>query len=287
MTKPIFFQLPENAFPTQYNLIITPDMEQATFHVKESINITVLTPTKTLTLNAIELDIQSARIETQESVSLTTTEITYDSARETVSFVFNQTIPSGSAILHIECTGILNDRLHGFYRSSYLNEQSQEMFMAATQFEPTDARRAFPCWDEPSIKATFGVTLIIPSVLTAVSNTLVDQEENITDDLKSLTFKITPKMSTYLLAFSVGDLESIETKTNDGTLIRVFATRGKIAQGQFALDISSKLLDYFNEYFQIPYPLEKLDHLAIPDFAAGAMENWGAVTYREVALLFD
>ena len=287
MTKPIFFQLPESAFPTQYNLVITPDLQKATFHVKESINITVLTPTKTLTLNAIELEIQSASIETTENPSLSATNITYNSTQEIVSFEFDQTIPTGSAILHIECTGILNDRLHGFYRSSYLNEQSQETFMAATQFEPTDARRAFPCWDEPSIKATFGVTLIIASDLTAVSNTLVEQEKKITSALKSLTFKPTPKMSTYLLAFIVGDLESIETKTKDGTLIRIFATRGKIAQGQFALDVSKKLLDYFNEYFQIPYPLEKLDHLAIPDFAAGAMENWGAITYREVALLFD
>ena len=287
MTNPIFFQLPDTVLPTQYNLIITPDLEQETFHVKESIHLDVLTPVNAVTLNAIDIQVQSVWIDIPGNAQNVAAKINYDTEKEIISFEFAETVPQGTAILHIECTGILNDRLHGFYLSSYTNEQNKQTVMAATQFEPTDARRAFPCWDEPSIKAIFNVTLVIPSSLTAVSNTLVEEEIELDTQTKSLQFKMTPKMSTYLLAFIVGDLECIETRSKDGTLIRVFTTKGKIEQGQFALDVSRKLLDYFNEYFQIPYPLEKLDHLAIPDFAAGAMENWGAITYREVALLFD
>ena len=145
----------------------------------------------------------------------------------------------------------------------------------------------FPCWDEPSLKATFEVTLIIPSDLTAVSNTHVIGETSNNDGTKSINFAQTPMMSTYLLAFIVGDLASVEEEASGGTLVRVWATRGKEQHGDFALQSAVNLLTYFNDYFGIPYPLKKLDHIAIPDFAAGAMENWGAITYREVALLFD
>ena len=159
--------------------------------------------------------------------------------------------------------------------------------MAATQFESTDARRSFPCWDEPAIKASFDVTLIVPSDLAAISNTEpVSSTEN-GDGTTTVRFADTPIMSTYLLAFVVGDMACVEDRTDDGVLMRVWATRGNEDKGAFALETSIALLDYFHDYFGVPYPLSKLDHIAIPDFAAGAMENWGAITYREVALLVD
>ena len=162
--------------------------------------------------------------------------------------------------------------------------------MATTQFEATDARRAFPCWDEPAHKASFDLTLVIPSDLVALSNNPVVEESAAGPGLKSLRFAETPVMSTYLLAFMIGDLTSIEsqyTGASGSTKVSVWTTRGKEEQGRFALDTSVRLLGFFNDYFGIPYPLEKLDHIAIPDFAAGAMENWGAITYREAALLVD
>ena len=131
------------------------------------------------------------------------------------------------------------------------------------------------------------MTLVIPSDLVAISNGPIIEETPLDGGLKSLRFGETPIMSTYLLAFVVGDLVGIHQQANEKTTVGVWTTRGKEDQGRFALDTSVKLLSYFNDYFGIPYPLEKLDHIAIPDFAAGAMENWGAITYRETALLVD
>ena len=187
----------------------------------------------------------------------------------------------------MEFTGILNDRLVGFYRSEYQDAEGQTRHLATTQFEATDARRAFPCWDEPAQKAVFDVTLIFDDAYQAVSNTPIVEESSPAPGLRSVRFGETPIMSTYLLAFVVGDLVSVEADAADGTRVGIWTTRGKENQAGFALDTSVKLLGYFNEYFGIPYPLPKLDHIAIPDFAAGAMENWGAVTYRETALLVD
>ena len=158
--------------------------------------------------------------------------------------------------------------------------------MATTQFEPSSARRAIPCWDEPALKASFQLTLTIPSDMDAVSN-MPPTDETVDGDTKTVRFGESPVMSTYLLAFIVSELGMIEQQAEGGTMVRVLTTRGKEEQGRFALETSVALLSYFNDYFGIPYPLEKLDHIAIPDFAAGAMENWGAITYRETALLVD
>ena len=174
-----------------------------------------------------------------------------------------------------------------FYRSRYKDSQGTERYLAATQFESTDARRAFPCWDEPECKATFDVTLVIPEELTAISNMPVISQTPVDQGRSSVSFDTTPVMSTYLLAFIVGDISCIQQESKSGTLMRVWTTKGKEEQGRFALETSLELLDFYNEYFGIPFPLPKLDHIALPDFAAGAMENWGAITYREVALLVD
>ena len=279
--------LPDNVKPSRYILTLEPDMEAASFLGHETIEIEVLAPTSSITMNASELQISSCRVMPGGNDAITALSIDTCEEAETVTFSFPEEIPAGTARLDIEFVGVLNDQLRGFYLSHYTDIDGNERQLATTQFEATDARRAFPCWDEPSLKATFALTLVVPSDLSAVSNMPIVEEFAEQDGLKRLQFDETPIMSTYLLAFIIGDLRCVEQTADDGTLIRVWATSGKEKHGRFALEISIRLLKYFNEYFGTPYPLPKLDHLAIPDFAAGAMENWGAITYREVALLVD
>ena len=279
--------LPTSVRPVKYRLTMEPNLGDFTFRGEETVDIQVLEPTSAISLDCIEIAIQSCRLTLDDGASFSPTATLFDEPRETVTFDFGSTIPSGAARLDIRFTGELNDKLRGFYRSHYTDAEGKERYLATTQFEATDARRAFPCWDEPALKATFEVTLVVPSGLVAVSNMPAVSETEVTEGAKEIRFAETPIMSTYLLAFIVGDLASVEQQAEDGTLVRVWAMRGMEEQGHFALETSVKLLAYFNEYFGIPYPLPKLDHLAIPDFAAGAMENWGAITYREVALLVD
>ena len=279
--------LPTDVSPVRYQVTLEPDLEEFTFRGQESVDIDVLEPTTSITLNSIEIEVQSCRLALGDGSSRTPVETVYDEERETVAFRFDSTVPAGEARLDVDFTGQLNDKLRGFYRSYYTDVDGHERYLAATQFEATDARRAFPCWDEPSLKASFEVTLVIASDMVAVSNMPVEAETETRPGLSSVRFAETPVMSTYLLAFVVGDLKSIEQRTEGGTLMRVWTTRGKEEQGRFALETSVKLLGYLQDYFGIRYPLPKLDHIAIPDFAAGAMENWGAITYREPALLVD
>ena len=279
--------LPKDVRPVLYDLTLTPDLDSFTFAGEETVDIEVLEATSSVTLNSAEIEVASCRVTTAGGVELTPADTSFDEQAETVTFDFGRPLPAGPAKLQIEFSGVLNDLLRGFYRSRYVDEDGAERHLATTQFEATDARRAFPCWDEPALKAKFRLSLVVPSDLAAVSNTLPVSESDLPGGLRRVTFGDTPVMSTYLLAFVVGDLRSIERPAPCGTLVRVWATPGKERQGRFALDLSVKLLDYFNGYFGVPYPLEKLDHIAIPDFAAGAMENWGAITYRENALLVD
>ncbi|MCH7786215.1 MAG: M1 family metallopeptidase, partial [Chloroflexi bacterium] len=279
--------LPASVRPVRYRLTLEPNLSDFTFRGEESVDIEVLDPTSKVVLNSAEIAVQSCRLTLADGSTLTPQSISLDESEETVTFEFDSTIPTGAARLDIEFTGELNDRLHGFYRSAYVDADGNERYMAATQFESTDARRAFPCWDEPALKATFDVTLKIPADLVAISNMPIVSETEEQAGVKVVHFAESPIMSTYLLVFIVGDLKAVEQEADGGTLIRIWAVRGKEEQGRFALETSVRLLTYFNEYFGIPFPLPKLDHLAIPDFAAGAMENWGAITYRETTLLVD
>ena len=287
MTESKAVMLPRNIKPENYYIELTPDLGKFTFTGEVSIKIQILQQSSDITLNASELDIHECTLTRESGLNSKPINTNLDDKSETVTFEFAEPNKTGPATLKIRFTGELNDRLRGFYRSKYTDVNGNQKYIATTQFEATDARRAFPCWDEPSLKATFEVCLIIPETLVAVSNTMIAQESKVTNGLKQIIFKETPKMSTYLLAFVIGDLRSVEKVAPNGTLIRVWSTAGKENQGEFALETPVKLLAYFNEYFGTAYPLEKLDHIAIPDFAAGAMENWGAVTYREIALLVD
>ncbi len=278
--------LPDTVRPTHYQITLQPDMVNFTFDGLEIIDIDVKEATREIVLNADEMQVHVA-ILIQNGRSARAASINLDGAQETVTLTFAEPVQPGPAQLDLRFTGELNDRLRGFYRSQYVNPEGETAYLATTQFEATDARRAFPCWDEPACKATFQLTLNIPANMVAVSNTEIIQQAGLDAGYKSVMFARTPVMSTYLLAFVVGDLAHIEQEAATGARVGVWTTRGKEEQGQFALETSARMLSFFNDYFGIPYPLEKLDHLAIPDFAAGAMENWGCITYRETALLVD
>ncbi|MAP36423.1 MAG: aminopeptidase, partial [Chloroflexi bacterium] len=286
MTTDDRITLPSGISPSKYRLSLSPDMQKFTFDGEVQITVEVLNTVNTIVLNAAELQIQKIAVTTRgKEVEILDSSL--DEEDETLTISLESEIAPGNAEISIQFVGQLNDRLLGFYRSSYKDIKGDERYLATTQFESTDARRAFPCWDEPEHKATFDVTLVIPEHLTAVSNMPVISQIPASHGKTAVNFDTTPVMSTYLLAFIVGDISCIEQKSTSGTLMRVWTTKGKEEQGRFALETSLELLDFYNNYFGIPFPLPKLDHIAIPDFAAGAMENWGAITYREVALLVD
>ena len=285
--------LPDNVRPIHYDLTLTPNFGDFTFAGEVDVTVSMEPGTTEIMLNCSEIEIHSAAIswtDARGAQEQAATNIAYDADAETATISIPG-IPAdglvGDPHLRMSFTGELNDKLRGFYRSQYTNPEGETAYLATTQFEATDARRSLPCWDEPAAKATFQVTLNVPEEMEAVSNTPIIEETRSGDGLKTLLFDKTPVMSTYLLAYVIGDLTHIEKEAADGTVVGIWMTRGKEEQGQFALDTSVKLLSFFNDYFGIPYPLPKLDHLAIPDFAAGAMENWGCVTYRETALLVD
>lgn len=286
MTSDKRMVLPKEVVPVSYQINLTPNLDEFTFMGEVTIAVSVMSPTKKIVMNCAELEIISSSLTVNGQIS-DIANISLDQKMETLTLTTKAELVAAKAEVTVKFKGDLNDRLLGFYRSSYTDTDGNKKFLATTQFESTDARRAFPCWDEPEKKATFDVTLTVPKDLTAVSNMPIVVESNVGPNLKSVKFDTTPIMSTYLLAFMVGELASIEKMSKSGTLMRVWTTKGKEEQGRFALDTSLELLDFYNNYFGIPFPLPKLDHLAIPDFAAGAMENWGAITYREVALLVD
>ncbi|MEK7569147.1 MAG: M1 family metallopeptidase [Patescibacteria group bacterium] len=271
--------------PERYQLSLKPDLDAFVFEGEETIALSLLKKMKEITLHSKDLEIESAVI-VQNKVKIFASRITYDEKAETATFMFPKSLEVGKAKLTLVFRGVLNDKMHGFYRSRY-EVDGREYHLATTQFEATDARRAFPCFDEPAAKAIFDIKLIVPNKSMAISNTMPTSIREHSPGYQVVEFSPSPKMSTYLVAFIVGDLEYIEKKTEEGVLVRVFTTPGKKHQAEFALDCAVKSLSFFTKYFDIPYPLPVLDMIAVPDFASGAMENWGAVTYRESALLVD
>lgn len=280
-TKVSSVRLSKNIVPTHYNIFLAPDLDNFIFEGEETISVVIQKPTKEITLHCAEIEVLQVLIGEQNA-----NKITYDKKGETVTFTFKNPIPKGKARLGIKFTGILNDKMRGFYRSRY-EHGGKTYHMGVTQFESTDARRAFPNFDEPAHKATFEVSLRVPSDRTVISNTIETEILEHNGGFKTVKFAPTPKMSSYLLAFIIGHFEYIEKKTKEGVLVRVFVTPGKKEQAKFALEVAAKLMTFYHDYFGIAYPISTMDLVAIPDFANGAMENWGAVTYRETALLVD
>ena len=254
----------------------------------------VVEETRSITLHTLELKIHKAIVKSGSDVVSSQPKLSYDDDKQTTTVSFDRVIAPGTrAQLDLDFTGELNDKMAGFYRSSYKDHASGTVkYLATTQMEPTDGRRAFPCFDEPALKATFDVTLIADKHFTCLSNMDVASEKEAPSKAgsgtkKAVRFNRSPRMSTYLAAFIVGELNYVET-TSFRVPIRVYATPDKdIEHGRFAVDLAARTLDFYEKTFDSAFPLPKMDMVAIPDFSAGAMENWGLVTYRVVDVLFD
>ncbi|KAK0422154.1 hypothetical protein QR680_007399 [Steinernema hermaphroditum] len=282
-------RLPTFAKPLHYAIHIAPDLKNFTFEGRAEIDVMLMEPTDFVQLHANGLNITKASYHVLNSMfEENMTDIVYDKKYSTVALRFPHVVHGGQRIvLNLSYSGIINKNLHGLYRSSYKDPKTGEVqFLMVTQFESTSARQGFPCWDEPVFKAQFTVSLEVDSNHTALSNTAVAKVDPF-GDKKIVTFETTPLMSTYLVAMAVGDLEYLEGQGVYGPLVRVYTTPGKKHLAEKALEYHIKAFDYFNKVFDYPYPLKKIDALAVPDFVAGAMENWGLITYREKAIVFN
>ena len=281
------YRLPTSVIPERYELKLSPDLTRWRFTGQEKVSVQITEAVHDIFLNAAELELSRVSLKRADG-RVVEGQVLLDPENERARLRFPEIVPAGSAELLIEFSGILNDKLHGFYRSTYKGADGQDKPLASTQFESTDARRAFPCWDEPALKAVFQVTLLVDEKLTAISNTRVIREKRLEGTgTKEVVFADSIKMSTYLVAFIVGEFEATEAVMAAGAPLRVYAVPGKKLLTRFALEIGQASLDYFSRYYDIRYPGDKLDLIAIPDFASGAMENLGAITFRETALLVD
>ncbi len=274
------YRLPTGVRPTRYDVRLRPLLTEATFTGTVRIELDVDEPTDVLVLNAIELTITRCEVDARPA----TWEL--DAESERLSVTPSAPVAAGTSVLTIEFEGILNNKLRGFYRSTYVDDDGVEQVIATTQMQATDCRRAFPCWDEPEFKAVFAVTLDVDDDLTAISNAPVI-DETTADGRHVIRFADTMVMSSYLVAMVVGRLETTAVVDVDGVPLRIVHVPGKGHLTEFALDVGTFCLRWFQDYYGIAYPGDKVDLIALPDFAAGAMENLGCITFRESLLLVD
>ncbi len=276
-------KLPKQVRPTEYAVRIVPNIEARTFEGSETVKFEARTAVRELVLNAADLKITGVTV---DEGPIAPAAIKLDSNTELLRIALSVALPAGPHRLSVKFSGTINEQGQGLYYMRYQEENTGAKKIAlATQFEPTDARRFFPCWDEPSFRARFQLTVVVPEAWMAVSNMPVESEIK-ADGGKEVRFKQTPPMASYLNVFVAGELETIETDAA-GTRIRVVTTKGKAKWGQYALESTAQILQYYNDYFGVPYPLPKLDQIAIPGGFGGAMENWGGITYFESALLYN
>ncbi|KAM4080003.1 hypothetical protein ACJW30_09G159100 [Castanea mollissima] len=287
-------RLPKFAVPKRYDIRLKPNLTTCKFVGSVAIELKIVADTSFIVLNAAELSIDTTSVSftypaahSSNSKQQVLKPLKVDVIEEDEILVLNfaDTLPIGLGLLTILFQGSLNDKMRGFYISTY-EHNGEKKNMAITQFKPDDARRCFPCWDEPACKATFKITLDVPSELVALSNMPII-EEKVVGDLKTVSYQESPIMSTYLVAIVVGLFDYVEHLTSDGVKVRVYCQVGKVNQGKFALDVAVRTLELYKEYFAMPYSLPKLEMVAIPDFSFGSMENYGLVTYHETTLLYD
>ncbi|MDE1864835.1 MAG: M1 family metallopeptidase, partial [Candidatus Micrarchaeota archaeon] len=272
--------LGDNVLPENYSLIFEPDLKSFKTMVKERITCRVKQPTKSIKINSKEILISWAEIRSGKSIQ--TAKVSLSPDDETATFNFKDPV-KGKIELWIDAVCTNNEGMYGFYRSRY-SANGKDRYILTSQFEAANARAAFPCFDEPSFKATFEVSMLIDKSLDAVSNMPVAGESKADNGKKLVRFKKTLRMSTYLLYLFVGNYDFV--KGNLGKLsLRVITVPGKSGLAKLPLENAKSSIKWYQDYFGINLPLQKMDLLAIPDFAAGAMENWGAITFREVALL--
>jgi aminopeptidase N/puromycin-sensitive aminopeptidase len=272
-------RLPGGASPDHYSLAININFANNTFDGDETIDLKLAQPSNSITLNAVEIDFHDVTVTAGGQTQ--TAKVSSDEKNEMATFTVDKQLPAGQAMVHIKYTGHLNDKLRGFYLSTY-NGRKYEV----SQMESTDARVAFPSFDEPSYKATFDMTAIVDKGDTAISNGEIVSDTPGPGDKHTIKFSTSPKMSSYLVALTVGDWKCVSDHT-DGVKVSVCTVPGKENLTHFPLEATKAILHYYDSYYGIKYPLPKLDNIAVPDFQAGAMENWGAIIYRESALLID
>ena len=282
------YKLPSYARPKHYDLSFTPDLKNFTFEGSAAIELSMEEPSKVIVMNALDLAIKKATIKSVNGNETLDGTVTLDAEHELARIEFPKTLEKGNYKLDLAFTGTLNDKLRGFYRSHYLDSKGTKHWLATTQMEPTDARRMFPAFDEPEMKATFKITANIDPEYVAISNGAIESESIDEQSKKKVVkFESSPRMSSYLVALIIGDFKATEAKDVRGVKIRVWAPAGKETLGTYSLDAACKVLGYQTDYFGIPYPGKKLDLIAIPDFRSGAMENMGAITFREANFLVD
>ncbi len=319
-TKKKSFRLKKTVVPKRYELKLSADLEGLRFSGRETIEVRVAEPTDRVILNAVDLRFLDVYAESECGTRLDA-HVEEDRETELVALVFDGVLGRGTWFLKIAFAGELTEKLRGFYRSFWVDEAGERHTIASTHFEPTHARRAFPCFDEPEFKATFKIFLEVDADLTALSNGKILKETTLSSSKsgrleefsspatgevpefsismtdsgvvnsaktkKLVEFAETMLLSTYLVAFAVGDFASSRTISVNGTDIRIFCVPGKEHLTEFALECAAFAVDFYERYFEIPYPAQKIDHVAIPDFPIGAMENLGLITFRETALLVD
>ncbi|HEY9715962.1 MAG TPA: M1 family metallopeptidase, partial [Trichormus sp.] len=283
------FRLSPFINPQEYELTFEPDLEKFTFVGAETIKLMIDKRTSEFALNAAELKILDASLVPVDASShRIDLKIEPDVKNEAVKFVAKEALEPGKYRFSCHFVGTLNDKLRGFYRSSYEDDKHVKRWIATTQMEPTDARRMFPCFDEPAFKAVFKISAVIDPSMTAISNAPVGAESQVSGGKKKLVaFERSPRMSSYLVALVIGNFQSTEMQQSAGVPIRVWTVAGKVPLARYALDEAVKIMKFESDYFGISYPNKKLDLIAIPDFSAGAMENLGAITFRDTALLTD
>ena len=280
------YRLPRTVVPRRYDLILEPDLDAKTFAGTEDLEVEVREPVDEIVLNADELEISGGWLE-RGGDRVEISEVRLDAERERASLALERRVDVGEWVLHLAFRGVLNDRMCGFYRSTFELENGEHRTIATTQFESTDARRAFPCWDEPDLKAIFGVTLVVRDGLLAISNGPEIDRSTEPDGRVRVRFADTMPMSTYLAAFVVGPLGATDPIDVDGVPLRVVAQPDRMHLTDYALEVGAFCLRFFAEYYGIPYPDQKVDLVAVPDFAQGAMENLGCITFRDNVLLVD
>jgi aminopeptidase N len=274
-------RLPEGAIPENYKLTFAPDLDKGSFAGEEAIRVKLLKPTAQIVLNSADIDFQEASI-TSGGIAQKAT-VAFAKDKEMVTLAVEKPLAAGLATVHINYTGILNSEMRGFY----MGKDDQGRKYAATQFESTDARRAFPSFDEPAYKATFDITVIADQRHTVISNTkAISDLPGPGSGKHTVRFATSSRMSSYLAAVAVGEFEYIEGSA-DGIPIRIYSTPGKKQLDTFALEAAENFLRYYDHYFGIKYPYGKLDLIGLPDFSAGAMENIALITSRESLLELD
>jgi aminopeptidase N len=279
-------KLPKEVVPIEYSVRILPSIDKFTFTGTETVRLSVRRPVRQLVLNALELEVADASI---DGKALPGSTIKIDKKNELLTLTLPSELATGDHTLGLSFAGKINQQGQGLFYVPYQEQGNPagagKKIMLATQFEATDARRFFPCWDEPVFRARFQLTAVVPENWLAVSNMPIESEKKSAAG-KELRFAATPPMSSYLNVFVAGELDLIESRSGS-TQLRVIATKGKAEMGRYALESTAQILQYYDDYFGVPYPLPKLDQIALPGGFGGAMENWGGITYYESALLFD